>query len=113
VSLRKTGKAGPPAGPAHQIATSKQHRQSNQDNTCPVVFATLLLATTGAVFDRLLVKSCVWCQFAHVHHAPVGLRHTPLVRSPRCSPHRRYAIEITSVVPASTIPGQRRRGAAA
>jgi hypothetical protein len=70
-------------------AATKQHDQ-DQRIAVAVVYGVLLIAMPGAVFDRVMVKSCRWCQYVHLHHIAVGSRTTPIVRSPRCAPHRRY-----------------------
>ena len=78
-----------------------------------MVAALLLLATGGALFDRLLVRRCCWCGHAHLHYLPAGsATSTSIERAPRCRPHRRYLIEVTDVLPAAVVAGQRRRGAA-
>lgn len=109
--IEKKGPGGQPPTEANRISAS---HGKHATATLPVVYATLLLAMPGAAFDRLLVKRCVWCAYCHVHHLPVGAaRVRPLLRSPRCAPHRRYSVEVTAVLPAAAVPGSRRRGAAA
>lgn len=117
MSSSETTKAGPPqAGSATKIAalTKGQHRQDIRPGQAVVAYALLLLAMPGAAFDRLLVRNCPICRaYAHVHHIPIGgARSSPIIRAPRCAPHRRYTIEITAVMPAAAVPGLRRRGAA-
>jgi hypothetical protein len=93
--------------------TKAQHPESNPPGRLPVVFAWQLRAVAGATFDRVMVRACCWCGFAHLHYVPVGSRLEQIVRSPRCARHRHYAIEIVDVIPAAAVPGQRRRAGAA
>lgn len=96
-------------------ATAKQldHQQGNRSDASAVVFGWLLRAVLGAIYDRVMVRSCCWCGFAHLHYVPVGTGTTVrIVRSPRCAPHRSYVVEITRVVPAVVVPGRRLGGAA-
>jgi hypothetical protein len=105
---------GSPPGPASKItaATKPQdHEQRTAATTALMAFAMVLLGGPSAVFDRLLVKSCpLNCGYAHVHHVPVGSWREPVMRPPRCRPHLRYRVEVTTVVPAARpIVGQRKR----
>ena len=86
-------------------------RQSSGADGSAVVAAVLLLAAGGALFDRLLVRRCCWCQHAHLHYLPVGAGRSSVERAPRCRPHRRYLVEITDVLPVALVSGSR-RGAA-
>lgn len=85
--------------------------RANQHSTprATIVPAVLLRASAGATLDRLLVRSCCWCRFAHVHHVPVGADLGSLLRSPRCAPHRTYRVEVVDVVPAAASTGLGRR----
>ena len=79
----------------------------------PVAHVTVLLAGPGAIFDRLLLRSCT-CGYAHVFHVPAGAwRRELVVRTPRCHPRRPHRIEVVDVLPAAAVAGQRRRAGAA
>ena len=110
--MPRTRNGGPPAGTA--AATSNYdatnvNAQRNALDRIPAVASTLLRAAAGAQFDRLLVRVCPWCQHAHVHFVSPG-EDTAVVRSPRCAPHRSYAVEVSGVLPAtSPVAGHRRR----
>lgn len=104
-------------GPAtSKISTATKqldHQHDSRSAALPVVFGTLLLAMPGAVFDRVIIKSCCFCGYAHIAHVPVGIgRATSIVRPPRCAPWRRYEIAVVDVVPAVAVPGQRQRWSA-
>ena len=88
-----TAETTPP--PSDTIETKRTARRRP-----PTVYARLLLSPPGATFDRAEVIDCPWCPYPMLHNVPVGSRE-PIVRSPRCAPHRVYAVVITSVVPAA------------
>jgi hypothetical protein len=96
---------------AHGAPPTTHQRSENTSAASMVAFATVLLGGPSAVFDRLLVKVCpLECGYAHVHHVPVGSWRDPVTRPPRCAPHRRYQLEVVTVLPAvPALAGQRRR----
>ena len=99
--------AGGREGSVDRVTTSAP---SASAATLPLQTAILLLAVAGALFDRLLVRSCVYCGCAHLHYLPVGGETSGIVRAPRCRPSRRYVVEVVDVLPVpATVAGQRRR----
>ena len=101
-----------PAGNGTAIQNNDRAGQGQRSalDRIPAVAATLLRAAGGAQFDRLLVRACPWCQHAHVHYVSPGEADS-VVRSPRCAPHRSYAVEVSGVLPASApVAGRRRAG---
>jgi hypothetical protein len=76
-----------------------------------VAYALAVLSPPTATFDRLVVRVCPvsGCGRPHVHHVPRGKWQEPVIRPPRCAPHRRYRVEVVSVLPAAAVSGRSRR----
>lgn len=112
-----TTNRGPAQAPVvEKIATATKPHDLDQPSCrdrLPVVRAVLLLAVAGALYDRLLVRTCCWCGYAHLHYLPVGGETSGIVRAPRCRPSRRYSVEVVDVLPVALVGGGlRKRGAA-
>jgi hypothetical protein len=103
-----------PPRPAGSPLPQHRTQQSKHVTTDPLVaYVLLMLASPGALYDRAFVRTCPLCGYGHLHNLMPGeARALSITRYPRCAPHRIYSLVITSVVPASVVPGQPRRGAA-
>src|SRR4051812_7806794 len=86
-------------------ATVTQHDRPHGTSGAAVLvaLATVLLGGPSAVLDRLLVDPCpTGCGYVHICHIPAGAwrRCEPIVRAPRCAPHRRMQLQVVDVLPA-------------
>jgi hypothetical protein len=118
MSPRETTNGGPPAGPAivEKITTATKqhdHRKSTALAEVLIGFVTILLGGPGAAQDRAMLRDCpLNCGAVHVFYVRTGMWRggQPLVRAPRCAPHRRMRLEVVDVLPAAVpVAGTRRR----
>ncbi len=99
-------------------ATAKQHDRPQGTSAAALLvgFVCILLGGPAAAQDRAMLRDCpLTCGAVHMFYVPAGTwrRGEPIIRAPRCAPHRRMRLEVTDILPAvPALAGQRRRGAA-
>jgi hypothetical protein len=105
-------RVGLPSAARTASTAQHEHPQRKPGAALIVAYALALLRGSGAAFDRLIVRLCplLGCGRPHDHHVPCGTWKGSVIWPPRCAPHRRYRIEVTSALPA--LAAQCKRGAA-
>ena len=122
MSTNASGGAGHhPSTPATCKTTTTAEQSDHAEGTSAAAllagFVWILLGGPAAAQDRAMLRDCpLNCGCVHVFHLPAGTwrRAEPIVRAPRCAPHRRLHLEVVGVLPAvPALAGQRRRAGAA
>jgi hypothetical protein len=121
MSRNADGGAGhrPDAPATRKIDTAtKLHDHQERSATAAVLvgLVRIMLGGPAAAQDRAMLNPCPFdCGAVHVFYVPAGAwrKDQPIIRAPRCAPHRRMRLEVVDVLPApGPVAGQRKRGGA-